>query len=161
MLSRQWISRLSALVASAAMLTASIDPAPAFTLAAPTLQNSVAAAQIDKVWWRRWGCGWGCGWGPFAIVGAAGALAAGLSPRRSSASAAPSAGRPITGRAIMDTRQPITPGKAITGAVTARAGGACGARRDGDGRAPAEGRSSGRGEGAEVLGQLQALPLVV
>lgn len=76
MLSRQWISRLSALVASAAMLTASIDPAPAFTLAAPTLQNSVAAAQIDKVWWRRWGCGWGCGWGPFAIVGAAGALVA-------------------------------------------------------------------------------------
>jgi hypothetical protein len=78
MLSRQWISRLSAVLASAAMLTTSIDPAPAFTLAAPTLKRSVAAAQIDKVWWRRWGCGWGCGWGPFAIVGAAGALATGI-----------------------------------------------------------------------------------
>ena len=78
MLSRQWISRLSAVFASAAMVTASIDPAPAFTLAAPTLKQSVAAAQIDKVWWRRWGCGWGCGWGPFAIVGAAGALATGI-----------------------------------------------------------------------------------
>ncbi len=78
MLSRQWISRLSAVLASTAMLTASIDPAPAFTLAAPTLKQSVAAAQIDKVWWRRWGCRWGCGWGPFAVVGAAGALATGI-----------------------------------------------------------------------------------
>ncbi len=78
MLSRQWIGRLSAVLASAAMVTVSIDPAPAFTLAAPTLKQSVAAAQIDKVWWRRWGCGWGCGWGPFAIVGAAGALATGI-----------------------------------------------------------------------------------
>ena len=78
MLSRQWISRLSAVLASAAMVTASIDPAPAFTLAAPSLKQSVAAAQVDKVWWRRWGCGWGCGWGPFAIVGAAGALATGI-----------------------------------------------------------------------------------
>jgi len=80
MLSRQWISRVSAVLASAAMLTASVDPAPAFTFPAPTLERSVAAAQIDKVWWRRWGwgCRWGCGWGPFAIVGAAGALATGL-----------------------------------------------------------------------------------
>jgi hypothetical protein len=78
MLSRQWISRLSAVLASAAMVTASIDPAPAFTLAAPSLKQSITAAQIDKVWWRRWGCGWGCGWGPFAIVGAAGALATGI-----------------------------------------------------------------------------------
>jgi hypothetical protein len=80
MLSRQWISRVSAVLASAVMLTASIDPAPAFTFPTPSLERSVAAAQIEKVWWRRWGwgCGWGCGWGPFAIVGAAGALATGL-----------------------------------------------------------------------------------
>jgi hypothetical protein len=77
MLSRRWVSRLSAVLASAAMLAASMEPAPAFTLAAPSLEQSVAAAQIEKAWWRRWGCGWGCGWGPLGIVGAAGALAAG------------------------------------------------------------------------------------
>lgn len=49
-------------LAGAAMLTISMGPASAFTLASPSLEQSVASAQIDKVWWRR-GYGWrGYGW---------------------------------------------------------------------------------------------------
>ena len=56
-------------VAGAAMLALSMSPASAFTLAAPSLEQPFAAAQIDKVWWRHyWGGGWGWhrpwGWGP-------------------------------------------------------------------------------------------------
>jgi len=48
-------------VGGAAMLALSMSPASAFTLAGPSLQQPVASAQIDKVWWRRWGYrrGWG------------------------------------------------------------------------------------------------------
>ena len=56
---------LSAL-AGASMLALSMSPASAFTLAAPSLEQPFAAAQIDKVWWRHyWGGGWGWhhGWG--------------------------------------------------------------------------------------------------
>jgi hypothetical protein len=52
------IGALAAL-AGAAMLTISMGPASAFTLASPSLEQSVASAQIDKVWWRRWGYGYG------------------------------------------------------------------------------------------------------
>lgn len=78
MLSRQWISRLCASLAGAAMLAASVNSAPAFTLPAPSIEQRAAAAPVEKVWCcGGWGCG-GCGWGPFAVVGAVGALAAGI-----------------------------------------------------------------------------------
>jgi hypothetical protein len=43
-----------AAIAGAVMLATSAAPASAFTLAGPPLQP-VASAQIDKVWWDRWG----------------------------------------------------------------------------------------------------------
>ena len=49
-----------AAIAGAAMLTLSMGPASAFTLAAPSLENSVASSQVEKVWWHH---GWGGGWG--------------------------------------------------------------------------------------------------
>jgi hypothetical protein len=53
-----------AALAGAAMLTLSMVPASAFTLASPSLAQPVASAQIDKVWWRGgWGGGWHRGWG--------------------------------------------------------------------------------------------------
>jgi hypothetical protein len=66
-----------AALAGAAMLTLSMGSASAFTLASPSLENSVASAQVEKVWWRhywggpRWGGGWGyhrrwCYWHPRA-----------------------------------------------------------------------------------------------
>jgi hypothetical protein len=42
-------------ITAAAMATLSTMPASAFTLAAPSLAQPVAAAQIDHVWWDRWG----------------------------------------------------------------------------------------------------------
>ena len=78
-----------AALAGAAMLGLSFSPASAFTLAGPSLQQSAASAQVDKVWWRGggwrgggwhggWRGGWhrGWGWGPAAVVGglAAGAI---------------------------------------------------------------------------------------
>jgi len=64
-----------AALAGAAILAASIGPASAFTLAAPSLEQATASSQIDKVYWRH--RGWG--WGPGAIIGglAAGALVGG------------------------------------------------------------------------------------
>jgi hypothetical protein len=44
-----------AAVAAGAMALASTAPASAFTLAAPSLAAPVAQAQIDHVWWDRWG----------------------------------------------------------------------------------------------------------
>jgi hypothetical protein len=65
-------SRSIAALTGAGMLALSLNPAQALTLAGPPLGQSVATAQIDKVWWRHGG--WG--WGPAAIVGglAAGAI---------------------------------------------------------------------------------------
>ena len=59
-----------AALAGAAMLTLSMTPASAFTLASPSLAPPVAAAQIDRVWWDRWGNWhsgprWGGGFQPF------------------------------------------------------------------------------------------------
>ncbi len=62
MQSRTLVNVALAALAGAAMLTISMGPASAFTLASPSLENSVASSQIDKVWWRRWGYGYGYGW---------------------------------------------------------------------------------------------------
>jgi hypothetical protein len=64
MQSRTLANGALAALAGAAMLTISMGPASAFTLASPSLEQPVAAAQIDKVWWRGGGWGWrGGGWG--------------------------------------------------------------------------------------------------
>ena len=85
---RSVVNRSVAALAGASMLGLSLNPASAMTLVGPSLQNSVASSQVDKVWWRggwgwhggwgRGGWGWrrGWGWGPAAVVGgvAAGAI---------------------------------------------------------------------------------------
>jgi hypothetical protein len=48
-----------AAIGGAAMLALSLSPASAFTLSGPSLEQPVASAQIEKVWWRH---GWGGGW---------------------------------------------------------------------------------------------------
>ena len=45
--------------AGATMLALSMSPASAFTLSGPSLGEPVASAQIEKVWWDRWGNGIG------------------------------------------------------------------------------------------------------
>src|SRR5580698_8245625 len=65
-MSRKLAACSLAALAGAAMLALSMSPASAFTLAAPSLEQPFAAAQIDKVWWHHgWGGGWGWhhGWG--------------------------------------------------------------------------------------------------
>jgi hypothetical protein len=66
-------SRSIAAITVAAMLALSWNPASALTLSGPSLERSIASADIDKIWWRH---GWGWGWGPGAVFGglAAGAL---------------------------------------------------------------------------------------
>jgi hypothetical protein len=67
-----------AALAGAAMLTVSIGPVSAFTLSGPSLEKPIASAQIERVWWDRWGR-WHPDYyndGPFEIVGAAGAAVA-------------------------------------------------------------------------------------
>jgi hypothetical protein len=52
-----------AAVGGAAMLALSLSPASAFTLSGPSLEQPVASAQIEKVWWRHgWRGGWHGGW---------------------------------------------------------------------------------------------------
>jgi hypothetical protein len=49
-------ARLSiAALAGATMLAFTLSPASAFTLSGPSLGDPVASAQIEKVWWDRWG----------------------------------------------------------------------------------------------------------
>ena len=60
MQSRTLANGALAALAGAAMLTISMGPASAFTLSSPSLEQPVASAQIDKVWWRG---GWRGGWG--------------------------------------------------------------------------------------------------
>ena len=55
-----------AALGGATMLALTLSPASAFTLSAPSLQQPVVSAEIDKVWWHHgWGGGWGWhhGWG--------------------------------------------------------------------------------------------------
>ena len=44
-----------AAVAGALMLVASSSPSPAFTLSSPSLAEPVVTADIQQVWWDRWG----------------------------------------------------------------------------------------------------------
>lgn len=44
-----------AALAGATMFMLSLSPASAFTLSGPSLGEPVASAQIEKVWWDRWG----------------------------------------------------------------------------------------------------------
>jgi hypothetical protein len=37
------------------MLALTATPSSAFTLSSPSLEQPVASAGIDKVWWDRWG----------------------------------------------------------------------------------------------------------
>jgi len=63
---------LAALTGATFALAASAGPSPAFTLSAPSLAAPVAAADVEHVWWDRWGYWhpnhpWGWrrwGWGP-------------------------------------------------------------------------------------------------
>ena len=66
-----------AAIAGAAMLAASSDPSPAFTLNSPSLAPPVAAADVEPAYWHGgWHRGWGWrggwhrgwhrwGWGPY------------------------------------------------------------------------------------------------
>jgi hypothetical protein len=82
-MSRKLATRSLAALAGASMLALSLNPASAFTLPAPSLEQPVASAQVEKVWWhhgwgyhggwgwrhgwgwhRPWGWGYGPGWGP-------------------------------------------------------------------------------------------------
>ena len=73
MMNRILVGGFAAALAGAAMLAISSAPASAFTLASPSLEKPVAAADINHVWCNGWGCGgwhggwhrgWGPGWGP-------------------------------------------------------------------------------------------------
>jgi hypothetical protein len=44
-----------AAIAGAAMLTMSMTPASAFTLASPSLAQPLDASQIEHIWYDRWG----------------------------------------------------------------------------------------------------------
>jgi hypothetical protein len=44
-----------AVAVGAVALVLAARPAPAFTLAAPSLDRAVLSAAVDKVWWDRWG----------------------------------------------------------------------------------------------------------
>jgi hypothetical protein len=66
MITRILKGRALAAVAGAAMLAATATQASAFTLSAPSLEPSVAASNIDHVYWRHgwgWHGGWHRGWG--------------------------------------------------------------------------------------------------
>jgi hypothetical protein len=53
------VSALALVGATILMLT----PAAAFTLGAPTLEQSMASSRIERVWWDRWGH-WHRSWRP-------------------------------------------------------------------------------------------------
>ena len=55
MVNRILVGGFAAALAGAAMLAISAAPASAFTLASPSLEAPVAGANIDKVWYDRWG----------------------------------------------------------------------------------------------------------
>jgi hypothetical protein len=55
MVNRILVGGFAVAVAGAAMVAISSVPASAFTLASPSLEAPVAGANVDKVWWDRWG----------------------------------------------------------------------------------------------------------
>ena len=64
MVNRILVGGFAAALAGAAMLAISSAPASAFTLTSPSLEQPVAAADIQHVW-----CHWNCGVGVTATVG--------------------------------------------------------------------------------------------
>ena len=60
MLSRKLLNCSLAALTGAMMLTFSMAPASAFTLASPSLEQSYSSTQIEKVWWHHRHCwrGW-------------------------------------------------------------------------------------------------------
>jgi hypothetical protein len=55
MVNRILVGGFVAALAGAAMLAISSAPASAFTLTSPSLAPPVAGANVDQVWWDRWG----------------------------------------------------------------------------------------------------------
>jgi hypothetical protein len=55
MVNRILVGGFAAALAGVAMLAISSAPASAFTLASPSLEAPVAGANVDRVWWDRWG----------------------------------------------------------------------------------------------------------
>jgi len=55
MVNRIMVGGFAAALAGAAMLAISSAPASAFTLGSPSLEAPVAGANVDRVWWDRWG----------------------------------------------------------------------------------------------------------
>jgi hypothetical protein len=63
MITRILKGRALAAVAGAAMLASTATSAPAMTLSAPSLEPSVAGANIENAYWRHgWGWRGGYGW---------------------------------------------------------------------------------------------------
>ena len=55
MVSRTLSTTQIAVLAGAAMLVLSSGPSSAFTLASPSFERPVAAANIEPVYWHHWG----------------------------------------------------------------------------------------------------------
>jgi hypothetical protein len=67
MLSRNLFGGALAAAFGGVVLILAATAAPAFTLSAPSLNQSVLNTGVEKVWWYRWGYGyrpWGWGWRP-------------------------------------------------------------------------------------------------
>jgi hypothetical protein len=68
------------------LITASSGPSAAFTLSSPSLEQPVAAAGVEHVWWDRWGRWHPNGWGwrapPWRPWGWRGPYAYGYGPVR-------------------------------------------------------------------------------
>ena len=65
MVSRTLSGGAIAVLAGAAMLALSNGPSSAFTLASPSLERPVVAANIEPVYWHHWGWhhwGWHSHW---------------------------------------------------------------------------------------------------
>jgi hypothetical protein len=54
---------LAALAGAAMLVAASTSPSSAFTLSSPSLEQPVVTADIQEVWWDRWGRWHPNGWG--------------------------------------------------------------------------------------------------
>ncbi|MGD0721247.1 MAG: hypothetical protein ABR970_09410 [Roseiarcus sp.] len=93
MLSGKLPVHLAAALAGASMLAAASSAASAFTLPGPSLAQPSAQAQIQRVWWDRWGRWhpdrYAYGYGPFGVVGALGAAAVGTADAIGGAVAGP------------------------------------------------------------------------
>ncbi|HLW92841.1 MAG TPA: hypothetical protein VKS78_16280 [Roseiarcus sp.] len=65
MITRLFSSKALGALAGVALLAQSAGSASAFTLSSPSLEPTFAGAQVDKVYWCRWGrCGYGWGYHP-------------------------------------------------------------------------------------------------